>query len=1094
MLFMSIYAFAQQSVIQGVIYEEDGVTPMTGATVMQKDNVKSAVMTDINGNYKINVSGKKPVIVVSFIGYETKNVSVDNKTTVNVVMNPTSVQLNDVVVTALGLTREQKSLGYAVTKIDNSQLTGTVSGNWLNAMNGKVAGMTMDTAGSGPMSSMRVVLRGDQSLNYGSNEALFVVDGVPISSGGTASSSNTTYSNQDAPVDFGNDGVDINPEDVESVTVLKGPSATALYGSRAANGAIVITTKSGRKSKGVGVTLNSSITWERAGYWPDFQSTYGSGDKLGAYPFAFWLLTSDQAYDGKAVTTREYSRYAFGEKYDANVLRYQYNSKNWETGTFTPTPWVYQDDWYTGLFQTGVTYNNSVTISSNNGNGMDTRLSVTDTRNDWILPNTGYSRQTVSLAVNGKMNKWIDLNARVNYLHRASDNVPQSGYSSANPTYGLVYGFTNNSIKNYYDEYFLGRYNTVNYESQGKNGVGLVWPGSEPYNPYRTLYEETSTLEKNRVYGNVGATAKFPVKGLTLAIRMGLDMNDEFRTQKKPYLTNKYMNGFYREQSIRRTEINTDFLLRYVNNDWINKRLSFSASFGGNNMSAKYYTQSITLKQLAQEGVYNVNNAPADVPADPYQYRSRKVVNSLYGFTSLGWDNTYFLDITGRNDWSSTLARGNWSFFYPSVSASILLNEALKLSENYTWIDLTKLRLSWANVGNDTSAYQLASTYSLTSFDGSFTLPGTLANPLLKPENVESWEAGAEIRLWQNRLGIDAAVYNSSTTNQIVSATMDNITGSSSLKINAGEIRNRGIELSAHIVPIRTRDFEWSIDVNWAKNWNKLVSLQDGWDNSQPILADMTSIGGQVLIYSYVGKEMNVIYGKGYQRAPEGSYYLDENGNKVDCSGMKIINESNGYPVLDTYPDREIGKVSPDWTGGFGINFKYKDFSLTSTFTAQVGGHCYSLTNFALSSQGKLKNSLEGRNDGLVVEGVNMVTNPDGTVSYQKNTTITSSIIEYYRDYVYDRKNVEENTFSTSFLKMKEIRLDYSLPKKICDKTKVLKNASFGCYATNLFCITEFPQYDPETGSLNGSDIHSGIETLSFPMTRTYGVNIKLSF
>jgi hypothetical protein len=239
---------------------------------------------------------------------------------------------------------------------------------------------------------------------------------------------------------------------------------------------------------------------------------------------------------------------------------------------------------------------------------------------------------------------------------------------------------------------------------------------------------------------------------------------------------------------------------------------------------------------------------------------------------------------------------------------------------------------------------------------------------------------------------------------------------------------------------------------------------------------------------------MNVIYGKGYQRAPEGSYYIDENGQQVDCSGMKIVNASNGYPVLDTYPDRKIGKVNPDWTGGFSLNFKYKDFSLRSTFAGQMGGNCYSLTHFALAAQGKLKNSLEGRYDGLVVDGVNQVTNPDGSISYQKNTTVTSSIIEYYRDYVYDRKNVEENTFSTSYLKLKEVRLDYSLPKKVCDKTKVLKNASIGAYATNLFCISEWPQYDPETGSLNGSSIHRGVETLSFPMTRTYGVNIKLSF
>ncbi|MDE7443690.1 MAG: TonB-dependent receptor, partial [Muribaculaceae bacterium] len=732
---------------------------------------------------------------------------------------------------------------------------------------------------------------------YGSNEALFVVDGVPISSGATSTSSGANYANADAPVDFGNDAADINPDDVESVSVLKGPAATALYGSRAANGAIVITTKSGRTNKGIGVTVNSSVTFERAGFWPEFQTEYGPGGDMGVTPYCFYKLNADQT--GSVAVDRNYSRLGWGEKYDPNVLRYQYHSRDWATDTYTPMPWVYADDWYTGLFKTGVTYRNSVTVDGNNGKGTSSRLSITDTHNEWIMPNSGYNNQTVALSVRTKMNQWLSLNAKVNYYHKQSDNIPMSGYQANNPMYALVWGRSNLAMSNYRDEYFQGRFNYENWDSKKY----LVYPNESAYNPYRTLYEETNGSEKNRVFGNATLQIKFPVKGLTLDLRAGIDMSDEFRKQQKPYYSVNYQQGFYREQSVRRTETNVDFLLRYVNNKLVGKRLGFNVAFGGNNMAYRYFNQKITLNKLDIEGVYNVNNAPEEDIAVPYQTRQRKVVNSFYGFANLSWDDTYYLDITGRNDWSSTLARGNWSFFYPSVSGSVLLDRIFRLDERTTWVDMLKLRVSWANVGNDTTPYSLDYAYANTDYSGSYRLDYTLVNRLIKPENVESWEAGLETRFFRNRIGLDFAVYNSSTTNQIVSATTDAMTGVTGMKINAGEIRNRGIEVSLHLQPVQTRDFDWSIDMNWSRNWNKLVSMSDDWDPTQPLQTSMgTTIGSRVYVYSYVGEQMHMIYGKGYQRAPEGSYYMDAEGNKVDCSGMKIVNASNGYPVLDESP------------------------------------------------------------------------------------------------------------------------------------------------------------------------------------------------
>lgn len=405
---------AQNKEVQGTVFEKDGRTAIMGASVFIKGTTIGTV-TDINGQYKIKISGVAPVLVFQFIGYQKQEIQVKDQSVINIVMKEDAIELEGVIVTALGLTRAQKSLGYAITKVDNEELTQAASRNWLNGMSGKVSGLSMTGASSGPIGSMRVSLRGDRSLKYGSNEALFVVDGIPIRSGTTATSSSSSYTNSgsDFPVDFGNGASDLNPDDIESVSVLKGPAAAALYGSLASNGAIVITTKSGRKDKGIGVTINSSVVVEQAGYWPNFQTEYGSGGDMGLNEYNFWTLTSAQT--GSAVNPqRNISRYAWGEKFDASKLRYQYEGKDWETGQISRTPFVYQDDWYKGIFRNGVTYNNSVSISGSNGKGQNVRFSITDTKNDWILPNTGFKKQAFALSFEAPVNKSIKFNSKIN--------------------------------------------------------------------------------------------------------------------------------------------------------------------------------------------------------------------------------------------------------------------------------------------------------------------------------------------------------------------------------------------------------------------------------------------------------------------------------------------------------------------------------------------------------------------------------------------------------------------------------------------------------------------------------------------------------
>ncbi|PQB03294.1 SusC/RagA family TonB-linked outer membrane protein [Polaribacter filamentus] len=1088
---LPLCSWAQSNEINGKVFDSSGL-PFPGATIIEV-GTKNGTTTNFDGVFTLKVLSKTSQLKISFLGYLTQEISASSNKLQEIILEEAADLLDEVVITALNISREEKSLGYSIDNLKSEEITRSVTGNWLNGVVGKVAGLSVAQGGTGPSGSMRVTLRGDQSLNYGNNEALFVIDGVPVNSGMTSTSSGTNYAEADAPVDYGNGMTDINPDDIATVSILKGPAAAALYGSRAANGAIVITTKSGKKTKGIGVTVNSSVVFDEAFRFPDFQTEYGNGSDSGANEYSLWNISSEMAPDGVA-QPRKYSRYTFGERFDPNKLRYLYSSKDWETGEFTKKPWVYQDDWYTGLFRTGITKNNSVSLSGSNGKGTTSRFSFTNFQNEYILPNTGFDRQTISLSFSTPINDNIKLTSNVNYTRKKSDNMPSGGYDETGVMYNLAWGFNVNSINEWKDEHFDGRYNFTNWDAGGANGQGLVFPSSDGFNPYRVLYTHLNGEDRNRVFGNIGLSIDL-MKRLTLDLRSGIDWSNQFRTQQRPYYTAGYQKGFYREQTVRQLENNNDFMLRYTNNDLANKRFGLSVMIGGNNRVNNFHDDKITLSQLGEEDVYHTKNLPSGVIPDPFNFRSKKVVNSLYGLASLSWDDTYFLDITGRNDWSSTLSSGNWSYFYPSVSTSILVNKIFDFQSNAPWIDFAKLRFSWANVGNDTSPYSLDQFYETSSYPGGYLLPGTMTDSLIQPENVVSWEAGIEAKLFKNRVSFDFTYYYSSTTNQIVSVNVDQITGVTGQQINAGEITNEGIEISANFVPIKTPNFEWSFNVNWSKNINKLVSLQDGWDPKQPLQTNMgTTIGNRIFINSYIGEQMHVIYGRGFQRAPEGSFYTDENGNEVDASGMHLVN-SSGYPILDASPDRKIGNVNPDWRGGMTQRLRYKNLTLTAAFTGQMGGNTFSVTNFALSYQGKLKNSLEGRDDeGVVHPGVNLISNSDGTVSYTENTTVTKSVQTYYNSYIWNRNNTEMNTFSTSYFKLNELRLDYQLPVKIVRKINVLQDASFGVFATNVFVITEFPQYDPDTGVLSGSNIYKGIETMSFPMTRSLGFNVKLTF
>lgn len=1050
----STMLYAQKKAdITGTVYDSDGTTPAVGCAVTI-EGTPTGVITDINGKYKIR-GGENQTLVFSSLGYKTQKILIGPKTRIDVTLEADSQEIEGVVVTALGIKRDEKALGYAVTKVDNDVLTSTVSSNWMNALSGKVAGLNFDQASTGPGGSMRVTLRGETSINMNGGTALFVVDGVPITSSSTSSTSESAYNSTDGAVDFGNAAGDINPEDIENVSVLKGPAATALYGSRAANGAIIITTKSGRTTKGIGVTFSSSVSFEKAGFWPDFQYEYGAG-RFGGNPYSFYSV------DG---VSRNWSSYAFGDKFDGH-LTYEWPSLN-DDGTYTMMEWRPRN-FFAGFFDTGVTWNNNISVSGNNGKGTSVRVSVTDVRNDWIVPNTGYKQQTFSISLSQQINKYIKLDAKVNYYRKDSDNLPMTGYGGSSIMYPLLWNTPNVDA-----QWFKADYKKWVREG-GDLSKSTQHVSANGNNPYYTAYEQLNKLDRDRVFGNLAATINF-TEELSLILRCGMDLNNDFRTQQKPKGAKTYINGMYKEQTVFDYEMNNDFLLRYTKklNDF-----DLSASFGGNNMMQSYRSNTSLAESLVVDRDYRLSNS-VDRPKVT-SIRRQKSINSFYGLISASWRNMIFLDVTGRNDWSSTLAPGNNSYFYPSVSGSVILSDLLHIDT--PMVNFLKVRASWANVGNDTSPYQLLNYYNNSSFTGGFNMPTNKANYNLKPENVESWEFGVEGRFFDSRLTFDVAFYNATTTNQIISVPVDITTGVYNTIVNTGEINNRGWEVSARIQPVRNKNIRWDMNFTWSRNRNKVVELAPNLDSWT------IATGPRGEIRAVPGGSLGDLYGSGYEKAPKGSYVTADDGSTIDVSGWDIV-DSDGYPVLASEFEN-LGNTQADWKAGWMNSISYKNFRLSFSFSAQWGGQAYSFTNAMLGYQGKIKATLPGRYDGLIHKGVNQ--NADGT--YSINKTVTASIESYYNLRVFNRDNVVNNTFSTSFLKMKDIRLEYSLPKKIAAKTKVLQGASIAFFATNLFCWTNWPQFDPEIATMNGSEITKGFETAAFPMTRTYGVNLKLQF
>ncbi len=1045
LLMTTLFVSAQQKTITGTIKNAEDDTPLVNATVLVKG---TAIGTSTNekGVYTIRAAANQ-VLLVSAVGFAAKEERVGNRDVINFTLSNSSTELTGVVVTALGIKREEKALGYATTTVKGEQLTSALSGNWTDALSGKVAGLNLVRSNGGPTGSNKIILRGENNLT-GDNEALIVVDGVIINQGSGRRSSiagEAAYGtgSDNMPADYGSSLNDINPEDIETVTVLKGPGAAALYGERAANGAIVITTKSGgNKRKGIGITFNSNVSIEQPNRWPDMQFEYGQG--LDGAPYYSFGASPDGASTSATSS-------AYGPRFNGQMF-YQFDPVTQARGT-ERTPWVPYPNKIREYFNTGHTVTNSISVSGGTEN-TSARFSLTNVSNKWIIPNTGYKRNTIALSVNSKVNDKLQIAAKVNYTNKWSDNLPGNGYGNQSIMYWFIFWQPNADLD------WL-----KNYWVNGQEGRRILYPYSTfPENPYAVAHEFINRSNRHGVTGSLQATYNF-TKDLSLMLRTSMDMSYEERAQERPYdAGTRFQKGSFRTQNIFSMEASSDFLLKYAKK--VNSDFDFSITAGGSMLRNKYNRDEVRADSLTYPGVYSMSNSAGPLVTLPWS--SKYAINSFYGIITAAYKNFLFFDATGRQDWNSVLATPrrteNAGFFYPSANISFIASEVMKLPAA---VDFAKFRFSVSGVGGGgTIPYRTAFAYSPAGslFDGGLQNPATLANPDLKPLRTITYEAGTEFRMLKNRLGADIAVYVGNTKNQILERVIDRSSGYTRAIINAGRVNNKGVEVAINGTPVSAKSgFKWKSSIVFSSNRNQIAELAD----SSVVLRNGPVGGGQIV--AKVGGGMGDLYGRGYVRAPDGQVVYDA------TTGFAQISQDVVY-LGNTLPKGRLGLIN---------EFSFKGFTLNLQFDGQWGAVGHSLTHYKMAEQGKLTKTLPGRYNGIIGNGVVF---DAASNKYIPNTTIATDIDEYYRSH-WGIDNAEGSTFRTDFIKFREARLDYSFNARLIKKLG-LQRLTFGVYGRNLFIWSNWPAFDPEFGTLAGTDIVNGFEIGQFPSTRTMGFNL----
>lgn len=1079
LLLFHFSAYAQNS-IKGRVVDASTGNGIVGATItVIKTNLNT--ITDEQGNFNLNANVGDQ-ITISSVGYNNKTLTISNGF-LQIQMNTSTSELDEVVVTALGIKREKKKLGYASQELKGESLTVARETNVVSQLAGKIAGVTVVGGNSGIGGSARVTIRGERSVDMNKNQPLYVIDGVPISNSIVGASGRGNME-----VDFGNGAGFINPDDVESINVLKGPAASALYGSRAANGVIVIKTKSGKSSKGIGVEVNSNLTFENALKLPEFQNVYGQGNGNGG-AFAFvngggaGLTDGTDEGWGPAFKGQLYPQYNSPRTLNGQVIPFLGGDLNAPAGSvITPTPWLPDIDGVANFFETGRTITNNVAIVGSNKEG-DFRLSYTNLDQTGIVPNTDLKRNTVSFSGGYNLTDKFSARAFVSYIKSNSGNRPSISYG----TESIMYLFTS---------WFPRSVRIADMKRLWQPGLEGVkqfgWNYNYHDNPYLTVYENTNSQQVDRILGNI--TLKYDLASwLSLQLRAATDYASELRAYKRGFSTQRFPFGQYREARVVTEERNTDFLLSA--NKKINTDFTVSGSLGGNQTRQKSDFNEVNAGQLNIPGIYKLTNNR--VPVDIAQTLIEKRVNSLYGAAQVSYKNYLFLELTGRNDWSSALtlpaelkALGSEknSFFYSSAALSAVVSDMVQLP---SIINFAKVRGSVAQVGNDTDPFTFTQAYNPSTAFGTAQIYGEtdrLANLSLKPEISTAFEIGTEIKMLNNRIGLDLTFYQSNTKNQIINIPLSQTSGYNSRSINAGLIRNYGFEAMLNLVPVigKKNGLRWTVDLNFSTNRSKVVELSDG-------LSNLVMASRSVSIEARVGERMGDMYGIGFARVqntnPNGAYY-DGTGKFV---GQMVF--SNGRPVRTT--DRiKLGNYNPDWLAGINNTFTYRNFKLGFLFDIRMGGNVYSHTQTVGREGGIIAETLEGRADGydltkpgngVIGQGV-MLVNGQFVANDVKRTAR-----EWHTAWTGGRAIAEGVMYDASFVKLRELQIGFNFPTTLLSKTP-FRAATLSFVGRNLALWSNVPHVDPEVMSYTGGTALPGIEYMSIPSSRSYGVNLSLKF
>ena len=1063
-----IQGAAQVTTVRGIVTTEEDGESVIGASVIVKGTSLGTV-TDVNGRFEL--SGLPPSatqLLISYISLMAKEVAIAPQ--VSVTLKSDTHLLDEVVVTALGISREKKALGYTAQEVKQDALVQGKDNNLLNSLSGKIAGVRI-TNTQGDVGSSRIVIRGETSI-AGENQPLFIVDGIPVD--------NSQLNARSSGRDFKNAIADLNPEDIKTLTVLKGPNAAALYGAHAAHGAIVITTKGGdKRQKGIGITLHSSTQVSFVATLPEFQNLFGQGAG-GRFSYV----------DGKGAGVNDGVDESWGPRLDIGLLIPQFDSPLDADGNRVATPWVSHPNNVRDYFRMGISTNSGISVARGDDK-YQFRVGYNYEKQVSIVPDAGTNKTNISLNTDYHLAKWIVVGATANYIVYTAPSLP----GSATPSGSNVR--SNSPMLQFL---WFGRQVDTN---SLKADYTRNWNSSYYDNPFWSASYNTQSQERHRLIGDLHAEFRL-TDGLNVRFRTSTDWYNDRRKSKvkwgsagagSPY-------GSYAEDAYTVKENNTEVLATYIKQ--LNKNWGIDALLGFNVRNKQYENNYQAAPRLAVADLYTLTNSRDPLTSSNDFYRLRQY--GLYGSIQLDYRRWAFLNITGRNDWSSTLPVDNNSYFYPSVTASVLLSEAFGWRSKA--VNYLKIRGGWSQVGADANPYQLATVFtSETAFNGNpLQSSSTIGmNPNLKPEKTSSIEAGFEAAFWDNRLCLDFTYYKTDSRNQILKLATTAASGYTSQVRNAGHIRNRGYEIQLGAVPIQTsKGFRWNLDLNYGANSSKVVKLDD-----EGLITSYQLYSSGIQILASVGEAYGTLFGTSYVR--------DANGN--------VVVDANGLPKIST-TNKTLGKFTPDWTGGISNTFSYRSLSLSFLIDASVGGSIFSNTNKTGKYTGVLANTLSGRDaehgglwyytdamgnnvrlsespsysvssdglyyaqvngqstrvyqDGIMVEGV--------TESGSKNEEVVSAEKYYHRIY----SIAEANVYDASYVKLREVALSYRLPRLWTQKLH-LQEASVTLTGRNLWTIYKsVPNIDPESALTTGNA--QGVEAYSLPTTRSFGVNLSVKF